>query len=120
MTDHSSALTVIFSGRIIGFLYFSSIILLQKQLISKRKNLNVKQLNSSYEELIGNTNLICCEYLSSLIQRRILLKMENMNPGGSGKDRAAKFMVEAALQQKNDVKIMVEGTSGSGCLTIPV
>lgn len=41
--------------------------------------------------------------------------MESLNPGGTGKDRAALFMVRKAIQQCNISKgcPIVEGTSGS-------
>ena len=41
--------------------------------------------------------------------------MESMNPGGTGKDRAAKYMLEAALQSSKFEPgcNIVEGTSGS-------
>ena len=49
----------------------------------------------SYVSLIGNTPMIELKTLSKLINRKILLKMESMNPGGTGKDRAAKSMILA-------------------------
>ena len=51
---------------------------------------------SAYEGLIGNTPLVLLDQLSSLLQRRIYIKMESMNPGGTGKDRAALSMIRAA------------------------
>ena len=57
-----------------------------------------------YESLIGNTPLLYLPHLSSLIPNnvKIYVKMENMNPGGTGKDRAAKSMILDA-EQKGDL-----------------
>mmetsp|Transcript_4066 Transcript_4066/g.6001 ORF Transcript_4066/g.6001 Transcript_4066/m.6001 type:complete len:493 (-) Transcript_4066:146-1624(-) len=51
-----------------------------------------------YESLIGNTPLIHLEKLSAKLQNgsNIYVKMESMNPGGTGKDRAALFMLRDA------------------------
>lgn len=48
-----------------------------------------------YESLIGNTPLVYLPHLSSLLPNnvKIFVKMENMNPGGTGKDRAARSMI---------------------------
>ena len=48
---------------------------------------------SAYEQLIGNTPLIKLERLSCLIGRSVHVKMESLNPGGTGKDRAALSML---------------------------
>jgi cysteine synthase B len=47
-------------------------------------------------ELIGNTPLVDVSVLSPNPRARILIKLEGQNPGGSVKDRAAKWMVEEA------------------------
>jgi cysteine synthase A len=49
-----------------------------------------------YEALIGNTPMVHLSVLSALIQRDIYVKMESLNPGGTGKDRAALGMLRAA------------------------
>ena len=46
---------------------------------------------------IGNTPLIEIPSLSRICGSKILLKCENLNPGGSIKDRSAKSMVEKAI-----------------------
>jgi len=48
-----------------------------------------------YESLIGNTPLLYLPHISSMLPNRakIFVKMECMNPGGTGKDRAARSMV---------------------------
>ena len=70
----------------------------------------------SYESLIGNTPLILLKEASRLAGCQVYVKMESMNPGGTGKDRAARSMLQSAevsdpLYRKG-VDI-VEGTSGS-------
>ena len=70
----------------------------------------------SYESLIGNTPLILLKEASRLSGCKIYVKMESMNPGGTGKDRAARSMLQAAEASdplyRKGVDI-VEGTSGS-------
>ena len=48
-----------------------------------------------YESLIGNTPLLYLPKISSLLPNKvkIYVKMENMNPGGTGKDRAALSLI---------------------------
>ena len=66
-------------------------------------------------EYIGNTPLIELEHFSELTGCKILGKAEFMNPGGSVKDRAAKYIIEDALE-KGLIKpggTIVEGTAGN-------
>jgi cysteine synthase A len=66
-------------------------------------------------EYIGNTPLIELKYFSELTECKILGKAEFMNPGGSVKDRAAKYIIEDALN-KGLIKpggTIVEGTAGN-------
>eukprot|EP00563_Minutocellus_polymorphus_P018289 CAMPEP_0197715156 /NCGR_PEP_ID=MMETSP1434-20131217/377_1 /TAXON_ID=265543 /ORGANISM="Minutocellus polymorphus, Strain CCMP3303" /LENGTH=489 /DNA_ID=CAMNT_0043299181 /DNA_START=1 /DNA_END=1470 /DNA_ORIENTATION=- len=53
---------------------------------------------STYESLIGRTPLIKLTKLSALLGdgRSVYVKMECMNPGGTGKDRAALRMIQDA------------------------
>jgi Pyridoxal-phosphate dependent enzyme len=51
---------------------------------------------SAYEALVGRTPTVKLQRLSFLLQRNIYVKMESMNPGGTGKDRAALGMIRAA------------------------
>mmetsp|Transcript_21708 Transcript_21708/g.52463 ORF Transcript_21708/g.52463 Transcript_21708/m.52463 type:complete len:641 (-) Transcript_21708:22-1944(-) len=49
-----------------------------------------------YESLIGNTPLVYLPKISSLLPNKdvnIFVKMESLNPGGTGKDRAARSMI---------------------------
>ena len=52
--------------------------------------------SSAYESLIGDTPMVRLPKLSALISRHIYVKMESLNPGGTGKDRAALSMLKAA------------------------
>ena len=66
-------------------------------------------------EQIGNTPLIELKYFSDLTGCKILGKAEFMNPGGSVKDRAAKYIIQHALNH-NQIKkggTIVEGTAGN-------
>jgi cysteine synthase A len=64
---------------------------------------------------IGNTPLIRLPKLSAAIGRTILGKAEFLNPGGSVKDRAAKFIIEDAEQRGTlgPGGTIVEGTAGN-------
>mmetsp|Transcript_6203 Transcript_6203/g.9062 ORF Transcript_6203/g.9062 Transcript_6203/m.9062 type:complete len:435 (+) Transcript_6203:55-1359(+) len=85
----------------------------QQQIIINLSN-STNSTSSSYDDLIGNTPMICLSNLSSILKRTIYVKMESMNPSGTGKDRAALAMIQAAEQQHpNGLDVVVEGTSGS-------
>jgi cysteine synthase A len=65
--------------------------------------------------LIGNTPLIRLRKASEITGCTILAKCEFMNPGGSVKDRAAKFIVEDA-EARGSLRpggTIVEGTAGN-------
>jgi len=64
---------------------------------------------------IGNTPLIRLPKLSAAIERTILGKAEFLNPGGSVKDRAAKFIIEDAERRGalEAGSTIVEGTAGN-------
>lgn len=66
-------------------------IYLRRKRSSQKHATNTK----SYENLIGETPLVHLEKLSTLLGdgKNIFVKMESMNPGGTGKDRAALFML---------------------------
>ncbi len=65
---------------------------------------------------IGNTSLVEIKYLNPYRDRRIMVyaKLEYNNPGGSVKDRAAKYMILDALEkgQLND-RVLLDATSGN-------
>ena len=66
-------------------------------------------------EAIGNTPLIRLRKASQLTGCEILGKAEFMNPGGSIKDRAARYIVQDAEERKvlKPGGIIVEGTAGN-------
>src|SRR5271166_112531 len=64
---------------------------------------------------VGGTPLIRIPRLSAALGRNILGKAEHLNPGGSVKDRAAKYIIEAA-ERDGTLKpggTIVEGTAGN-------
>ena len=66
-------------------------------------------------ELIGNTPLVPIHRMNANPNVTVLAKLEYMNPGGSIKDRAARFMIEAAERsgELTTEKTVVEATSGN-------
>lgn len=77
-------------------------------------------ISGGYESLIGNTPLIYLPHLSSLLDNdvKIYVKMENMNPGGTGKDRAARSMILAAERKgelPGPLSEMSNGTNNWKC-----
>jgi cysteine synthase A len=62
----------------------------------KAQSSSASTAGTCYEALIGNTPMVHLSVLSALIQRDIYVKMESLNPGGTGKDRAALGMLRAA------------------------
>lgn len=77
--------------------------------------LSRKTVAVSAWDLVGNTPLVELKSLSRKTGCRILAKCEFANPGGSIKDRAAKFMI-ARAERDGLLKtggIIVEGTAGN-------
>jgi cysteine synthase len=72
-------------------------------------------LVNSILDLIGNTPMVQIKTLNQNSQLRMYLKLEKFNPGGSVKDRIAKFMIEKAETQGilTKDKIIIEPTSGN-------
>ena len=72
-------------------------------------------LKSDFLDTIGNTPLIKLNFASKLTKCNIYGKAEFLNPGGSIKDRAAKAIVNDAINNGN-LKLggtIVEGTAGN-------
>jgi cysteinyl-tRNA synthetase len=71
--------------------------------------------SSSLLDLIGHTPLVAIRRMNPNPQISILAKLEYMNPGGSVKDRAALYMIEAAERtgRLTPDKTVVEATSGN-------
>jgi cysteine synthase len=71
----------------------------------------------SITDLIGDTPIVDISALSPNPAVRILTKLEGQNPGGSVKDRAAKYMIEAAEEEGTLVpgsgQIILESSSGN-------
>ena len=66
-------------------------------------------------DLIGNTPLVEIRRLSPNPKVKIFVKLEKYNPGGSVKDRIAKYMIEQAEKsgQLTSGKTVIEPTSGN-------
>jgi cysteine synthase B len=66
-------------------------------------------------DLIGNTPMVQINRLNSNPNIEIYVKLEKFNPGGSVKDRIAKYMIEQAEKtgQLNKDKVVIEPTSGN-------
>ncbi|KAL7496455.1 hypothetical protein ACHAWT_008935 [Skeletonema menzelii] len=58
-------------------------------------------INGGYQSLIGDTPLLYLPHISSLLPNKVKIyaKMECMNPGGTGKDRAARSMILCAEEK---------------------
>ncbi len=70
---------------------------------------------SSLLDLIGHTPLVEIRRMNPNPKVPVLAKLEYLNPGGSVKDRAALFMIEAAERsgELTPEKTVVEATSGN-------
>jgi cysteine synthase len=69
-------------------------------------------LINSVLESVGNTPLISPKKLSSV---NVFVKAEYLNPGGSVKDRVAKYIIESA-ENEGELKagmVIIEATSGN-------
>lgn len=66
-------------------------------------------------DLIGNTPMVQINYLNPNPNLEMYVKLEKYNPGGSVKDRVAKYMIENAEKngQLTKDKIVIEPTSGN-------
>ena len=72
-------------------------------------------MNYSIINAIGNTPLVEIRHLNPNPNVKIYAKLEYVNPGGSVKDRAALFMIEAG-ERSGDLtpdKTVIEATSGN-------
>ena len=66
-------------------------------------------------DLIGNTPMVQINYLNPNPNLEMYVKLEKYNPGGSVKDRIAKYMIEQAEKtgQLTKDKVVIEPTSGN-------
>lgn len=77
----------------------------------------MSNIYKSAEELIGNTPLLELKNITSQLQleAKLIAKLEYLNPAGSVKDRAAKWMLDDA-EEKGVLKpgsVIIEPTSGN-------
>jgi len=72
-------------------------------------------LYDSIVDLIGNTPVVDISALSPNPRARIVAKLEGQNPGGSVKDRAAKYMIDEAEKEGRlqPGAIVLESSSGN-------
>lgn len=69
----------------------------RKWQLRKRRRQEPRLLLTAHEQLIeSGTPLVKLRRVSGVIGRSIFVKMESMNPGGTGKDRAALNMIRTA------------------------
>ncbi len=70
---------------------------------------------TSILDLIGNTPIVEVKQLNPNPNVQIFLKLEKLNPGGSVKDRIAKYMIEQAEKsgELTKEKTVIEPTSGN-------
>lgn len=66
---------------------------------SKRKENDNPQITAHEQLILSGTPLVQLKVVSKLLQRNIYVKMECLNPGGTGKDRAALSMIRRAEQE---------------------
>jgi len=77
--------------------------------------LGLQMIAKNILDLIGNTPMVQITYLNPNSNLEIYLKLEKCNPGGSVKDRIAKYMIERAEKsgQLTKDKVVIEPTSGN-------
>ena len=75
------------------------------------------KINQSFIDLIGNTPVLEVKNIEKKLglEARVLVKLEYLNPAGSVKDRAAKFMIEDAEKKGLIIEgaVIIEPTSGN-------
>ena len=72
-------------------------------------------MDQSILDAIGNTPLVEIKKLNPNPRVKLFAKLEYFNPGGSVKDRAALYMIEAAEKSGELIpqKTVIEPTSGN-------
>lgn len=77
----------------------------------------MSKIIKDYKSLIGNTPLFEIINIEKELnlKSRVLVKLENMNPGGSVKDRASLYMIEKGMEAGliNSNTTIIEATSGN-------
>lgn len=77
--------------------------------------MSMKKFNQNVIDVIGNTPIVRLNKVAANVDSDIYVKLEYMNPGGSIKERIAKYIIEQAIK-RGDLKpggTIVEGTSGN-------
>ena len=74
-------------------------------------------IRNGFLDLIGHTPLVEVKNIEKLLEleARVLVKLEYLNPAGSVKDRAAKYMIEDAEKRGilTEGSVIIEPTSGN-------
>lgn len=72
-------------------------------------------ITKNISDLIGNTPMVQINHLNPNPNLEMYVKLEKYNPGGSVKDRIAKYMIEQAEKtgQLTKDKVVIEPTSGN-------
>lgn len=82
----------------------------------------MKSKSKNLLDTIGNTPLIKLENITKGLKANIWVKLELMNPGGSLKDRIAKYMVEKA-EKEGKIKpgdTIIENSSGNTAMGLAI
>src|SRR5207244_11638645 len=86
----------------------------QRQSVRKRAFVRT-EIHNTILDVIGNTPLVRLTKVAAEVKPAILAKLENLNPGGSEKDRIGRDMIEEA-EKKGLLKpgeTIIEPTSGN-------
>ncbi|MDF1540154.1 MAG: cysteine synthase family protein [Candidatus Thorarchaeota archaeon] len=83
--------------------------------LRNQDNLNTMSYYDDVSQTIGRTPLVKINRLNPYREVTILAKLEKANPGGSVKDRVAKYMIEDAEQKGiiTEDTVIIEATSGN-------
>lgn len=79
-------------------------------------------MNKNYLDAIGNTPIIKLEKITKGLKANIFVKLEFLNPGGSIKDRIARYMVEKA-EREGKLKpgdTIIENSSGNTAMGLAI
>ncbi|KKQ80652.1 MAG: Cysteine synthase [Parcubacteria group bacterium GW2011_GWC2_38_7] len=79
-------------------------------------------MDKCYLDAIGNTPLVKLEKITKGLKANIYVKLDFLNPGGSIKDRIARYMVEKA-EREGKLKpgdTIIENSSGNTALGLAI
>lgn len=86
----------------ITFIFTGAVVVTAAYAVQKsfRRNREDTSVRTAHEQLILNgTPMVKLQVVSKLLDRNVFVKMECLNPGGTGKDRAALSMIWRAEQE---------------------